>query len=87
MFFEFLGRITAIRSFVGQEDGIHLSIHSVPSEESLRDILALFHRYRIPAMRQLAQFERKSNHDWFTDRNAYWHKKVFPSKIDKHENS
>lgn len=46
------------------------------SEKSLRNLLALFWRYRIP-MRQLAQFENANNKIWFRSSKAYWHKKVF----------
>ena len=46
------------------------------SQESLRDLLALFHRYEI-SMRQLAQFQNDENQTWFTAPHMYWHKKVF----------
>jgi hypothetical protein len=48
------------------------------SETSLRDLLALFHRYDIP-MEQLAQFKNANNESWFMAPKMYWHKKVFPS--------
>lgn len=46
------------------------------SQPSLRDLLALFHRYGIP-MTQLAQFQNDENEKWFTAPHMYWHKKVF----------
>ncbi|WP_143707491.1 hypothetical protein [Uliginosibacterium sp. TH139] len=49
------------------------------SEESLRDLIALFHRYNIP-MAQLAQFENEKNTSWFRAPKMYWHKQVFQSK-------
>ena len=46
------------------------------SEENLRELLALFWRYKIP-MAQLAQFRSKKNMTWFASPKAYWHEKVF----------
>lgn len=46
------------------------------SEEELRELLALFWRYRIP-MRQLAQFETDSNRHWFSSPTTYWYGQVF----------
>jgi hypothetical protein len=45
-------------------------------DESLRELLALFQRYRIP-MQQLAQFRTGSNERWFLNPSAYWHEHVF----------
>ncbi|MFA5169054.1 MAG: hypothetical protein WC530_11060 [Candidatus Omnitrophota bacterium] len=79
-FFDFVGRIDAVDSIAGMGDTIHLHVVDQPSEESLRDLLALFHRYRLPKMTQLSQFKNRKNQKWFTDTDAYWHKKVFPVK-------
>jgi hypothetical protein len=46
------------------------------SKTSLRDLIALFHRYRIP-MQQLAQFKNAKNAIWFEAPHTYWHKNVF----------
>jgi hypothetical protein len=43
---------------------------------SLRDLVALFARYRI-GMRQLRQFCTPSNRRWFRNPQAFWFKKVF----------
>lgn len=53
-----------------------LVVRSPLSEASLRDLLALFHRYGIP-MPQLAQFLTDKNQSWFTAPRMYWHSKVF----------
>ena len=45
-------------------------------QASLRDLLALFFRYRIP-MRQLAQFRSAKNEKWFAAPIMYWHTAVF----------
>ncbi len=42
----------------------------------LDDLIALFHRYRIP-MRQLAQFSNAGNRAWFESPIMYWHSKIF----------
>jgi hypothetical protein len=46
------------------------------SEGSLRNLLALFWRYKIP-MEQLSQFKNTANESWFTDPIMYWHASVF----------
>ena len=46
------------------------------SQASLRDLLALFSRYRVP-MAQLAQFRTIRNQDWFAAPQMYWHSRVF----------
>lgn len=46
------------------------------SQESLRDVIALFNRYQIP-MAQLAQFRRTENELWFAAPEMYWHGRVF----------
>lgn len=46
------------------------------SHASLRELLALFSRYRIP-MAQLAQFRTARNESWFAAPQTYWHARVF----------
>jgi len=46
------------------------------SELSLREILSLFHRYRIP-MQQLQVFMNERNMHWYKNKSAYWYKGVF----------
>jgi hypothetical protein len=46
------------------------------SQASLRDLLALFSRYRIP-MAQLARFRTARNAHWFAAPEMYWHARVF----------
>jgi hypothetical protein len=53
-----------------------LVMRSRLSEASLRDLLALFHRYGI-RMDQLAPFLNPKNEHWFADPRMYWHKQVF----------
>ena len=53
-----------------------LVVKSRISEASLRDLLALFSRYKIP-MKQLGQFLTPANAKWFQASDKYWHRSVF----------
>jgi len=73
-----------IQSVVNWEQDTLLIRSKRISEESLRDLLALFWRYNIP-MAQLAQFKNAQNEEWFTSPKTYWHKRVFgPKSLKKH---
>ena|SRR5439155_6218552 len=76
-FFRFAESIKAVRKIEGVRDSIVLHVGSRVSHASLRDLLALFERYRISQMSQLAQFLSSSNRSWFADPKKFWHKKVF----------
>ena len=76
-FFRFAESIKAVRRIEGVGDSIILHIASRISHESLRDLIALFERYRIPRMSQLAQLLSPSNRSWFADSKKFWYKKVF----------
>ena len=77
MFFRFASGIKGVRRIGGSGDSILLHISARPSQESLRDLIALFHRYQISGMTQLAQFCTDANRDWFADPKAFWHRKIF----------
>src|SRR5437867_417580 len=76
-FFTFARGIKAVEQVAGVRDSIILHVAARPSQESLRDLVALFLRYRISGMRQLAQFLSTTNRRWFADPSKVWHKKVF----------
>ena len=76
-FFRFVESIKAVREIESIRDSIILHVASRVSHASLRDLLALFERYRIPEMSQLAQFLSPSNRGWFADPKKFWHKQVF----------
>jgi hypothetical protein len=59
----------------GEELHIHVRGRRL-SSECLRELIALFSRYKGP-MSQLAQFENPSNRKWFKDPRAFWHRQVF----------
>ncbi|MDQ8196394.1 hypothetical protein QEH59_18340 [Coraliomargarita sp. SDUM461004] len=77
-FFEWIGKIPSIEKWEGVSDTIVLHVRSKKiSNAGLRDILALFHRYKIN-MTELKQFMDEKNKDWFFENEkAYWHKNVF----------
>lgn len=78
-FFHFAENIKAVQRVEGVSDSILLHVSSRPSQQSLRDIIALFQRYRISGMSQLAAFLSDSNRAWFNDPKKFWHRKVFGS--------
>jgi len=76
-FFTFARGIKAVQKVGGVGDSIILHVTARPSQQSLRDLVALFIRYRISGMRQLAQFLFTTNRRWFADTRKAWHKKIF----------
>lgn len=77
-FFKWIESIKFIRKFEGNGNNLYLSVKSkCPSDHCLRELLALFYRYKIN-MSQLSLFLNDKNKHWFFDnKEAYWHKKVF----------
>jgi hypothetical protein len=75
-FFAWVGKIKAIRRWEGRGDCILLHVPRRVSGKELRELLALFYRYRID-MGQLAQFQTPANDGWFADPKKDWHKLVF----------
>lgn len=78
-FFHLAKNIKAVQLVEGVGDSILLHVSSRPSQQSLRDLIALFQRYHISGMSQLAFFLSDSNRAWFTDPQKFWHRKVFGS--------
>lgn len=81
-FFGWLRSIPGVTRVVGNPRGLEVSLRSkLLSESSLRELLALHFRYRLP-MRDLAQFKTEKNTSWFSDPSAYWYLLVFgPSAV------
>lgn len=76
-FFGWLKNLNFVESVQGREDNIFVEVdHSAVDEESLRELLAIFHRYCID-MRQLIVFDSDEFSDWFRRTDAYWYKAVF----------
>jgi len=76
-FFAWAQAIPAVVGVTGRGRSIILAVKSKRvADASLRELLGLFRRYRIP-MRQLAQFRRLNNEEWFARPDAFWFKSVF----------
>lgn len=75
-FFDFLSRIRAVRKIDCVSDEIYLHVSSRIPDKSLRELLALFHRYRIE-MRQLKQFRTDRNSDRYENKQKFWARKIF----------
>jgi len=79
-FFEWLDRIECVASYRGEVRDLFISLKRRPTRHDLLELLAFFFRYGID-LKQLSQFETKSNRDWFCDAQKYWYRGVF----GKHE--
>src|SRR5260221_3288329 len=78
-FFHWASSIPGVFEVVGRGTEIVLLVRSTRlSASSLRELVALFHRYHAP-MRQLSAFHSPQNTSWFASPAAYWHKAVFPN--------
>ena len=76
-FFYWLKRIPGVIGVTGSVRTLKVRVRGRRlSDETLREFLALFRRYRIE-MRQFARFESSANRQWFRKRSAYWYKGVF----------
>ena len=80
LFFEWIKNISAIKKISGKGDELYLYFTSKQiSDDDLRELLALFYRYKID-MKQLKIFLIDKNRAWFYGHpKGYWHKKVFGS--------
>lgn len=79
-FFQRLEEIGCISDIRGTGSALIATLNdSQVPEAELREFLAIFTRYRIDST-VLAQFETSKNRRWFREnRNAFWHRDVFPS--------
>ena len=78
-FFHWLGLLKDVAVGRGDGDTIFIDVHSNKiDDEQLRELIALFHRYRID-MRQLLVFENRSNKGWLRAKEAYWYEAVYES--------
>jgi hypothetical protein len=75
-FFRQLELNKGVRKVEGVADTLYLHVSAALAEQSLRDLLATFRRYKI-RMGQLAQFSSDRNRRWFEDPDAYWFRDVF----------
>jgi hypothetical protein len=79
LFFEWVKKIKSITKFDGKHDELYLHFESKTiDDDDLRELLALFHRYKIKHINQLKLFLNETNRCWFYEnKHAYWHKKIF----------
>ena len=76
-FFDWLQGIPGVTRVVGTPHGLRVTLRSLGlSESSLRALIALHWRYRLP-MRDLAVFRNAGNERWFAAAASYWHSAVF----------
>lgn|SRR5688572_18152399 len=82
-FFEWIKKIDFIEDFSGAGRDLYLQIPTYDLHEyDLRELLALFYRYKIN-MSQLQVFLNENNKQWFQDdKKAYWHRQVFKENRD-----
>ena len=79
-FFDWAAKLHFVKSVVGKLDHIDFEVAPTPlSDENLRELIALFTRYRID-LRQLLIFETPRNKGWLSDRRAYWHADMYAKK-------
>lgn len=77
LFFDWLGRMEFVKDVVGSGAVIYIKIDAGDlTEDGLREILALFQRYRI-SMRQLKLFDREEFSGWFRRSDSFWYRRVF----------
>ena len=76
-FSERMNKIKCIESWEGKSDSILIYIKSkIVSDICLRELIALFHRYKI-SMSQLLIFLSDKNKIWLMNDKAFWYKKIF----------
>lgn len=78
LFFEWIKKIPSIIKYEGKHDELLIYVQSeIISDNDLRELLALFYRYKID-MNQLTIFLNDDNKGWFfNNKKAFWHRRVF----------
>ena len=76
-FFDWLKKLPMVENIEGRGRTLHIRVNSsAVDEDSLRELLALFHRYGID-LAQLIVFDREDFAEWFRHPDAYWHQEIF----------
>lgn len=76
LFFSWLKRIPCVEAVVGEGSCLKVTVKEVIDETSLRELIALHARYRLP-MSSLAHFRTSENDTWFYQPGTYWFDGVF----------
>lgn len=81
VFFEWIKKIKCIEHFEGVCDELYLNlIQRQLTDDELRDIIALFYRYKID-IKQLQRFVNEENKEWLCGKPyGYWHTRMFGNK-------
>jgi hypothetical protein len=76
-FFAWLDKLPIVERYEGRGSTLYLLVRSEAVDESgLRELLALFTRYRI-GLRQLLALDREEFADWFRNEKAYRYEEIF----------
>jgi hypothetical protein len=75
-FFAWINAISCVDHIDGKGTALTILLSRPPTDDELRELVALFHRYQVD-MRQLAGFLTDANQHWFRDQDAYWFRQVF----------
>lgn len=76
-FFEWLNKISCVEKFEGQGTSLYVSVNPDALDgDALRELIALFHRYRLN-MSVLLAFDREEFSEWLHNKDAYWHENLF----------
>jgi hypothetical protein len=76
-FFEWLDKLPCVKGYHGEKEMLYIDVSaSDVDEEGLRELLALFKRYKID-LRQFSVFDRAEFSRWFRNPKSYWFSKVF----------
>ena len=76
-FFEWLDKIACVEKYFGRLRTINIIIkNDALDEDSLRELLALFNRYKID-MKPLIKLDRPEFAAWFHNQKAYWYQAIF----------
>ena len=76
-FFAWLQSISGVTDVKGQGTDLIVSLdNQMVSDVSLREFIALFHRYNLP-MSLLSVFESPNNSAWLRSSAAYWYAPMF----------
>jgi hypothetical protein len=74
--FEWLGRISVVQDVTGEGCDLIIRLKRAPTDNQLRDLLAVFFRYQMD-MTPLAALRTAKNESWFSEQDSYWFDKVF----------
>ena len=77
-FFDWLKKMNFVTKIHGHINILTITVKNDLDEYDLRDLMALFYRYRID-MRSLVKFDRLDFHKWLHNKTAFWYSEMFGS--------